>query len=56
MTAAPPPNCPATGKRAYRSPRAAKAAHRHASFRVRVFRCAKCGLYHVSHEQKDESA
>jgi hypothetical protein len=53
---APPPNCAATGKRCYRSERVARQAHVKASFRVRVFRCASCAHYHVTHETKGERA
>jgi hypothetical protein len=49
-------DCPATGLRAYRSARAAKAAHRTVHHRLRAFRCKSCGNYHVTHETKGESA
>ena len=46
------PNCPATGKRCYRSARLAMAAHRHAGFRVHTYRCDACGYTHASNAQK----
>lgn len=48
-----PLDCPATGKRAYRSRRAAMAAHRRASYRVKVYPCTACGYFHCSNQEKN---
>lgn len=45
-----------TRKRAYRSARAAKAAHRKAHFRIRVYLCEDCGHYHVAAAEKEGAA
>ena len=42
-----------TGKRAYGSAQAARRAHAHARFRVRVYVCEWCGQLHVTHEAID---
>lgn len=39
-------------KRAYTSVRAARLAHRSAHWRLRVYRCESCGLYHVTNNEK----
>jgi hypothetical protein len=48
-----PPDCPATGKRAYRSKRAALRAHRQASYRLRIYACTACGHWHTSNTEKN---
>lgn len=39
-------------KRAYRSARDAKAAHRQVSWRMRVYRCPDCNRWHVTNQEK----
>lgn len=39
-------------KRAYRSAREAKAAHRQVSWRIRVYRCPDCNRWHVTNQEK----
>jgi hypothetical protein len=45
-----------TGKRQYRSQRAAKLAHTKAHFRVRPYRCDECGLWHAANHEKEGAA
>ncbi len=40
------------GKRVYRSERAARAANRHARFRLRAYWCDGCAGYHVTNGEK----
>lgn len=42
-------------KRAYTSVRAARLAHRSASWRLRVYRCADCRKFHVTAQEKRRS-
>lgn len=51
-----PLTCASTGLRVYRSARAARAAHRKAGFRVRVFQCGHCSHFHVSSEPKGDKS
>jgi hypothetical protein len=39
-------------KRAFRGVHAAKMAHLHAGFRIRVYQCDTCGFYHVTNDEK----
>jgi hypothetical protein len=48
--------CPKLGLRCYRSPKAAREAHRRAGFRVRVFQCSACGLYHATAQSKGDKS
>ena len=40
------------GKRRYESKRAARAAHRHARFRLHIYFCESCHGYHVANGEK----
>ncbi|MBX3465318.1 MAG: hypothetical protein KF878_00280 [Planctomycetes bacterium] len=42
-------------KRAYTSVRAARLAHRSASWRLRVYRCADCLKFHICNQEKRRS-
>ena len=44
---------PPCTKRRFGSPRAARQAHKAASFRVWTYYCEECRAYHVSNAQKD---
>lgn len=45
--------CEATGKRCYRSERQAKRARtRHIHDRLRAYRCAFCGRWHLTHLER----
>lgn len=44
--------CEVTGKRGYKSRQAAKDAHRTASFRIKLYKCEGCGLWHATNLEK----
>lgn len=39
-------------KRSFRSESAAKLAHKSAHWRIRVYRCQQCHLFHVTNQEK----
>jgi hypothetical protein len=44
--------CEQTGKVCYRGPNEARQAHRHAHYRIRVYRCDWCPAWHVTNGEK----
>lgn len=43
-------------KRSFGGPGDARRAHRHASYRIRVYKCEDCGGWHVTNNEKRHHA